>query len=120
MVHCHLAAYGTVHHRKEGGGELDEVNSALVSGGAEACHVTDHAAAELQQATLSGVVPVEHEAEKLVQIVKRLVPLACLELENGAASALATQLGEHLVLDFCDGGVRADQELVGGEKPESF
>ena len=115
MVHCHLAAYGTVHHRKEGGGELDEVDPTLISGGTEARHVTDHAAAELQQATLSGVVPVEHEAEKLVQIVKRLVPLACLELENGAASALATQLGEHLVLDLRNSRVCTDQKFVGGE-----
>ena len=52
--------------------------------------------------------------------MERLVPFACLELEYGATSALASQLGEHLVLYLRDSRVCTDQEFVGGIQPESF
>ena len=120
MVHRYLAADGTVDHGEERGRELDERDAALVGGGPEARHIAYDATAELQQTTLAGVTAVQHEAKELVQVVERLIALACLELENRAAPRLAAEHVQHAPLRLRDGRVGAYQKVVRGRKAQAL
>ena len=120
MVHGDFTADGTIDHRQKRCRELDERDAALVCGGAKARHVAYDATAELQKAAFAGVTAVQHKAVKLVQVMERLVAFASLELENGAASCLATEFRKLYALFLGNRRVGANQEFIRWRETEAF
>jgi hypothetical protein len=105
-IDAQLAAHGGVDLREERGGNLDKIHAALEGTGTKAAHVTDDAAAEVEQAPVAtGARPekllpdVLAGAERFVLFARRNINISCgkflqVFLDQGQAVLLRMLVGK--------------------------
>ena len=106
-----LAAHRGIHLGQQGGGDLDKVHAALVAGGGETHHVTDHTAAQRHQRG-GARVPLGHQGvENTFQRGQGFVLLAVRQ-DQGVALQVAQTRGNRLQVKRGDGLVADHHHLI--------